>query len=61
MKLNSGGVDRMIRIVAGLALLAWAGIFNGPVWAFIGILPLATGIIGWCPAYPILGINTCKK
>jgi Protein of unknown function (DUF2892) len=61
MKLNSGGVDRIIRIVAGLALLAWAGIFNGPVWAFIGILPLATGIIGWCPAYPILGINTCKK
>ena len=61
MKLNSGGIDRIIRIVAGLALLAWAGIFNGPVWAFIGILPLATGIIGWCPAYPILGINTCKK
>ena len=61
MKLNSGGVDRIIRIVAGLALLAWAGIFQGPVWAFIGILPLATGIIGWCPAYPILGINTCKK
>ena len=61
MKLNSGGVDRIIRIVAGLALLAWAGIFNGPVWAFIGILPLATWIIGWCPAYPILGINTCKK
>ena len=61
MKLNSGGVDRIIRIVAGLALLAWAGIFNGPVWAFIGILPLATGIIGWCPAYPILGINPCKK
>ncbi|MEI6227942.1 MAG: DUF2892 domain-containing protein [Methylophilaceae bacterium] len=61
MKLNSGGIDRTIRIVAGLALLAWAGIFQGPVWAFIGILPLATGIIGWCPAYPILGINTCKK
>lgn len=61
MKLNSGGIDRTIRIFAGLALLAWAGLFNGPVWAFIGVLPLATGIIGWCPAYPILGINTCKK
>ena len=61
MKLNSGGIDRIIRIVAGLALLAGAGIFHGPVWAFIGILPLATGISGWCPAYPILGINTCKK
>ena len=61
MKLNSGGIDRTLRIVGGLALLAWAGIFHGPVWAFIGILPLATGIIGWCPAYPILGINTCKK
>ena len=61
MKLNSGGIDRIIRIIAGLALLAWAGIFHGPVWAFIGILPLSTGLIGWCPAYPILGINTCKK
>ncbi|TSA56587.1 MAG: DUF2892 domain-containing protein [Methylophilaceae bacterium] len=61
MKSNSGGIDRIIRIVAGLALLSWAGIFNGPVWAFIGILPLSTGLIGWCPAYPILGINTCKK
>lgn len=46
IKLNSGGIDRIIRIAADLALLAWAGILNGPVWAFIGILPLATGIIG---------------
>ena len=61
MKSNSGGIDRIIRIVAVFALLSWAGIFNGPVWAFIGILPLSTGLIGWCPAYPILGINTCKK
>jgi hypothetical protein len=61
MKLNSGGVDRVIRILAGLALLAWAIVFHGPVWAYIGIVPLATGLIGWCPAYTILGINTCKK
>jgi hypothetical protein len=61
MKSNSGGIDRVIRIVAGLALLACAIAFQGPVWAFIGIVPLATGLIGWCPAYTILGINTCKK
>lgn len=61
MKLNTGGVDRVIRILAGLALLAWALAFHGPVWAYIGIVPLATGLIGWCPAYTILGINTCKK
>ena len=61
MKSNSGGIDRVIRIIAGLALLAWALAFQGPVWAYVGVAPLATGLIGWCPAYKILGINTCKK
>lgn len=61
MKSNSGGIDRIVRILVGLALLAWALAFHGPVWAYIGIVPLATGLIGWCPAYKIFGINTCKK
>lgn len=61
MKSNSGGIDRVIRIVVGLSLLAWAIAFQGPVWAYVGIVPLATGLIGWCPAYKILGINTCNK
>ena len=58
MKTNVGGADKILRIVAGIALLAWA-VFGGPVWAWIGIVPLATGLLGWCPAYTMLGINTC--
>jgi hypothetical protein len=59
MKLNVGGIDRPLRIVVGLALVAWA-LFGGPVWAWIGVVPLATGLIGFCPIYPILGMNTCS-
>jgi hypothetical protein len=58
MKLNVGGIDRILRIAAGLALVAWAAL-GGPAWAWIGIVPLATGLIGFCPLYPILGMNTC--
>ncbi len=60
MKANIGGIDRVLRIVAGLALIAWVLFANGPVWAWIGVIPLATGLINFCPAYGILGINTCK-
>ena len=59
MKLNVGGIDRILRIVVGLALVAWALLLGGPVWAWIGIVPLATGLVGFCPLYPILGMNTC--
>jgi hypothetical protein len=59
MKLNVGGIDRILRIVVGLALVAWAAT-GGPVWAWIGIVPLATGAIGFCPIYPILGMSTKK-
>ena len=58
MKTNVGGADKILRIVAGIALLAWA-VFGGPVWAWIGIVPLATGLLGWCPAYTLLVINSC--
>lgn len=58
MKLNVGGIDRVLRIGAGLGLVAWAAL-GGPVWAWIGVVPLATGAIGWCPVYPALGLNTC--
>ena len=60
MKANVGGVDRVIRIVGGLALIAWALFGNGPVWAWIGVVPLATALINFCPAWSLLGINTCK-
>jgi hypothetical protein len=59
---NEGIIDRTVRIIVGLALIAAALGYFGPsyttVWGWIGILPLATGIIGWCPAYSLLGIRT---
>lgn len=61
MKANVGGIDRILRIVVGLALVAWAALLGGPVWAWIGIVPLATGAMGFCPLYPIIGMNTCAK
>jgi hypothetical protein len=59
MKVNVGTVDRVVRIVAGLALigLAIAGTI-GP-WGYIGVLPLLTGLFRVCPAYSIFGFNTC--
>lgn len=55
---NAGTLDRGLRIIVGLALVAWA-VLGGPVWAWIGVVPLLTGAIGSCPAYSIFGINTC--
>ncbi len=60
MKTNVGGIDRIIRIVLGLALIGLTLTGNIGVWGWLGIVPLATGAIGWCPPYSILGINTCK-
>lgn len=59
MTSNVGGIDRMLRIAAGVVLLA-LGAF-GPLgwWGLIGVVPLATGLIRWCPAYTLLGVNTC--
>ncbi|MCK2089568.1 DUF2892 domain-containing protein [Thauera aromatica] len=58
MKTNVGGIDKIVRIVIGIALVAWA-LFGGPVWAWIGVIPLATGLMGWCPAYGLFGMSTC--
>ncbi len=58
MKTNVGSIDKILRIVAGIALIAWA-LTGGPVWAWIGVVPLATGLLGSCPAYSLLGISTC--
>ena len=60
MKTNVGGIDKVLRIVAGVALVAWA-LMGGPVWAWIGVVPVATGLMGWCPAYTLLGIRTCAR
>jgi hypothetical protein len=63
MKTNIGGVDRAVRIVVGLVLLALLFLLEGSArwWGLIGVVLLATGLIGWCPAYLPFGINTCKK
>jgi hypothetical protein len=60
MKQNVGSIDRALRAIVGLVLIAL--VFVGPqtVWGWIGVIPLATAIIGWCPPYSLLGINTCK-
>ena len=59
MKQNSGGIDKILRIVVGLVLIALTVMGVLPVWGYIGIVPLATGLMGWCPAYSIFGMNTC--
>ncbi len=61
MSCNVGGIDRILRIVVGLVLLSL--IFWGPMtyWGLIGLVPLLTGLFGFCALYPIVGINTCKK
>lgn len=58
MKCNVGGIDRMLRIVVGLVLIGLAVTGSAGVWAWIGIVPLATGLFRFCPAYPLLGVNT---
>jgi hypothetical protein len=62
MTKNIGNTDRTIRIVAGLALLSLPFLVQGDVrWlGLIGVVPLATGLAGWCPAYRLFGISSCK-
>lgn len=57
---NIGSTERVIRIVAGVAITALAFVGPQTPWALLGLVPLATGLMGWCPPYAIFGINTCK-
>lgn len=59
MKTNEGGIDRILRIVAGLALLGLMAMGSIGAWGWLGVVPLTTGLIGWCPAYSLLGFDTC--
>ena len=61
MKKNIGSIERIIRIVAGLGIMSLAFIGPKTPWAYLGIVPVLTGVLGWCPPYAILGISTCKK
>jgi uncharacterized membrane protein YfcA len=60
MTQNTGGIDRILRIVLGVALIAATLTGAIGVWGWIGIVPLATALMGWCPAYAMLGFNTCS-
>ncbi|MBI2286196.1 MAG: hypothetical protein A2W81_01150 [Betaproteobacteria bacterium RIFCSPLOWO2_12_61_14] len=59
MKTNVGNIDRILRIVAGLVLIALAATGIIGIWGWIGIVPLLTGIFRFCPAYALLGMSTC--
>jgi hypothetical protein len=60
MKANVGGIDRVIRIVLGAALIAWAVIGGGPWWVgLIGLVSLATGVVRFCGLYRLFGMSTC--
>jgi hypothetical protein len=60
MKCNCGGTDRNVRITVGLLLILAAMTGGIGAWGWIGIVPLLTAIFGFCPAYTLLGMNTCK-
>ncbi len=70
MKINEGAIDRILRVIVGVVLLLMTPSIGGAlgypiagiasVWGWIGIIPLVTGIVGFCPGYAIFGINTAK-
>jgi Protein of unknown function (DUF2892) len=59
MKTNEGTIDRALRIIAGLVLMALTLTGTIGMWGWIGIVPVITGALGWCPAYTLLGFSTC--
>lgn len=63
MEQNVGAVDRVVRIVLGLFILASFFVLDEGTrwWALLGIIPLATGLVAWCPLYRVLGITTCRE
>ncbi len=61
MKQNIGGVERFLRVLIGLGIISLAFVGPKSPWAYLGVVPLLTGLIGWCPPYAIFGISTCRK
>ena len=60
MKTNLGSIDRILRLAAGGGLIAWAAM-GGPSWAWVGVVPILTAFVGFCPAYLPLGLSTCRR
>ncbi len=61
MKKNVGKIDRIARVVMGLGVLSLTVIGPQTPWGFLGIIPIATAAMGFCPLYPLFGMNTCAK
>ncbi|OYV30501.1 MAG: hypothetical protein B7Z83_11995 [Thiomonas sp. 20-64-5] len=59
MKFNVGGIDRILRIVVGIVLIALTLMGTIGVWGWIGVVPLVTGLFKFCPLYSLIGMNTC--
>ena len=61
LKINIGSVDRVLRVIVGLVLIAL--VFVGPQtpWGWLGVIPLVTGLVRFCPLYTLLGVNTCPR
>lgn len=61
MKANVGGIDRLLRVLVGIVLLALIFVLEGDArwWGLIGIMPLTTGLFRFCPAYTLVGLSTC--
>ena len=60
MHRNVGGIDRTLRIVLGLVLIGLAATGTVGWWGWLGVVPLLTGLAGWCPPYALFGIKTCR-
>ncbi|NRQ42948.1 DUF2892 domain-containing protein [Rheinheimera sp. YQF-2] len=60
MQANVGGIDKGLRIIAGMTLMTLAATGTIGVWGWLGIVPLLTGLFNFCPLYSLLGIKTCK-
>jgi membrane protein implicated in regulation of membrane protease activity len=58
---NIGNADRIARIILGAVLIALAFVGPKTAWGWIGLVPLLTGLVRWCPAYRLIGVNTCRK
>lgn len=59
MKTNEGAIDRVLRVLVGAGVLSLAFVGPQTPWAYLGLIPLLTGIVGFCPLYAMLGFNTC--
>ena len=60
MQANVGGIDKVVRIIGGVVLIALAATGTVGLWGWIGVVPLLTGLFNFCPLYSLLGIKTCK-